>query len=1539
MKKFTKLVGILLCLAMMLSILPASVVSAATPDTNTLEELTDVVTPVIGYYSNNNTDGDITNHSNASYAPANMVDGNTTNQARSGYFTYNEIATGAKIPVILFDFDNNTTLGAIEIYGYQTSRYNMEDFEIQILTADGWQTAATVTDAFYVEGSFGDDLTGPLKVEFEQAYTGTQLRILVSAISDMTPDGAEDAEMLEGGYIRIREIKLFGSVSETEEEVSYPEIAKLNGVNIEDYKIVYSAAELDYNLRAAEYIQAQILKKTGRTVEIVEDDTAETANEILVGETNRSLSASLTAPGNLQMKFSLQANGTKIAMEADYFIIAGAAYYFVDTFIGKTNFENTVPSEKQELTPITKKAKNYIFLIGDGMGYMQTRFFEKFGASPTTGTYGFGDGEDVFYGYYFPYQGESKTCNVFGTITDSAAGGTALATGYKTVNGYVGRDMLENDITNLSELAWGMGKAVGIMSTEGSDGATPASFSAHTSGRYDNEVITDQDALEAQGYLFVERYRSSADAANAVFKSFTAEEFTRWDAKVQNGLNKLAQDPDGFFMMYEEAYIDKNCHNDDQQNAYRTVYRFNQHIANFMEFAMYNPDTFVLITADHETSGLNEDFVATQFNLPPDVGCDHSLQNVPVFAYGVGGELFNNVVAHNTSIGRTFAHLMTNGNADDFGDPQYPILTEGYVAPEVTPDTDTPDAPTTPVVQGTILKVVSPTKITAKFGVYTGGNPNGTFDDGGDGECLTDGWYYRSAYSERNKSAGLTAAILNLNTTVNLGGIEFTGHKEAGHDPTNFEVQAMVNGQWQTVYTVTSHPFAEGPRTVKYTFEPVMTNQVRVLIHDHQGTEDCYIGEITLFESTTGNLSQKVEVVDKKNVLTDGDKANCFTGDNVQIVLAANGQPTAVSGFNLYLARAKGTAVPTSVTITIQTSLSGTFVPIGVFPTGWNDEYPKDSVFVEFDKTYVAYAMHVTFDKRSSATELELFQHIHEDAPEVAPTVITKQPVTSYITNGTTATLTVEATGTELSYQWQSSTDGTTWSNCSSENAVNATFTFTGKTRHNGNYYRCEITNAEGDKVYTNIARLYVLGVTTQPKAQQVKAGTAVKLTVKATGDALTYKWQSSTDGKTWKDCASSSSVKATFTFTGKTSHNGNYYRCKVTDSTGNTVYTDAVRLYVLGITTQPTAQKVEAGVTVKFTAKATGKGLKYQWQSSADGKTWKNCSSSSATKATFTFTGKDKHNGNYYRCKVTDSAGNVVYTDAVQLKILSGTAITKQPTTSSIKTGTTAKLTVTAIGTGLKYQWQSSADGKTWKNCSSTTAKNATFTFTGKTSHNGNYYRCKITDSTGKVIYSDSVRLYVLGVTTQPKTQKVEAGTAVKFTVKATGKGLTYQWQSSADGKTWKNCSSSTAKNATFTFTGKTSHNGNYYRCKVTDSAGNVVYSSSVRLYVLGITTQPVNKEVEAGETVKFTVKATGTGLTYQWQSSANGKTWKNCSSSTAVKATFTFTGKTSHNGNYYRCKVTDSAGNVVYTNAVSLKVIVWDPEWSTPSDPEWSK
>ena len=125
-------------------------------------------------------------------------------------------------------------------------------------------------------------------------------------------------------------------------------------------------------------------------------------------------------------------------------------------------------------------------------------------------------------------------------------------------------------------------------------------------------------------------------------------------------LKELAKNENGFFMMYEEAHIDKWCHKNDMDNTFNSVVRFNQIIGIVMEYAFYNPDTFVLITADHETGALTKSSSgAFYYNQT-----DHSGANVPVFAYGMGAELFNGVTVENTQIPKTIASMM---GVKDFG--------------------------------------------------------------------------------------------------------------------------------------------------------------------------------------------------------------------------------------------------------------------------------------------------------------------------------------------------------------------------------------------------------------------------------------------------------------------------------------------------------------------------------------------------------------------------------------------------------------------------------------------------------------------------------------------------------------------------------------------------------------------------------------------------------------------------------------------------------------------------------------------------------
>ena len=419
----------------------------------------------------------------------------------------------------------------------------------------------------------------------------------------------------------------------------------INGTDLSNFTIVYDHDGLDYNQRAAEYIKNEIFARYGLTLEIIDDDSTQRANEIVVGETSRPISTSLEAPTH-GLEFAIFASDGSVALEGDYFVIAAAAYYFMDTYASNDGAAVSIPETASIHTPIVKEAKNFILLIGDGMGVYQTRLFEYMENNCE-----FGDGEDIFYGYMLPYMGYSRTNSLSGT-TDSAAGGTALACGTKTYNKYLGLDGNKNEIKSLTELAFELQKSAGVMSTEANKGATPSSFVVHVDDRYNSSAVIDAHFEAEQKYGTV---------INCGFDFYDASYMSVIDNRIDTTLGKVSANENGFFLMYEEAYIDKHCDDNDFDKAFQALIRFNQAIARFMEFAFYNPDTFVLITADHETGGLAPDadgklaFSTTE----------HTSADVPVFAYGCGAEMFNGLTVENIQISHTIAALMGEEN---FGD-------------------------------------------------------------------------------------------------------------------------------------------------------------------------------------------------------------------------------------------------------------------------------------------------------------------------------------------------------------------------------------------------------------------------------------------------------------------------------------------------------------------------------------------------------------------------------------------------------------------------------------------------------------------------------------------------------------------------------------------------------------------------------------------------------------------------------------------------------------------------------------------------------
>ena len=181
--------------------------------------------------------------------------------------------------------------------------------------------------------------------------------------------------------------------------------------------------------------------------------------------------------------------------------------------------------------------------------------------------------------------------------------------------------------------------------------------------------------------------------------------------------------------------------------------------------------------------------------------------------------------------------------------------------------------------------------------------------------------------------------------------------------------------------------------------------------------------------------------------------------------------------------------------------------------------------------------------------------------------------------------------------------------------------------------------------------------------------------------------------------------------------------------------------------------------------------------------------------------------------------------------------------------------------------------------------------------------------------------------ITVQPESVTAQLNDTVKFSVTASGEGLTYQWQyRSPATATWKSTTLSGAKTATLKATATSARNGYQYRCVVTDADGMQVISNAVTLTVKtgpAITAQPESVTAKLNDTVTFSVTASGEGLTYQWQWRKNSTSaWATTTVSGNKTNTITVSATTTRNGYQYRCVVTDAAGVQTSSEVVTLTV-----------------
>lgn len=309
-------------------------------------------------------------------------------------------------------------------------------------------------------------------------------------------------------------------------------------------------------------------------------------------------------------------------------------------------------------------APKYVFyFIGDGMGAAQRQIAEYYKQEIT------GDKNAKLLINTLPVAGINTTYASDSLITDSAAAGTALATGYKTNNGVISQTPDGTHVKSLIEAAEEKGIATGIVSTTRLTHATPAVFASHNESR-NNENEIAEDFLDSgveffagggnrnfvpqnwewgkskrkddrnllsefnkKGYKIFESADSSEQFRNyqpkagdkviaTLSSSHLPYEVDRMQTNdtpslaelTEKGIELLSMYENGFFMMVEAGRIDHACHANDAAGSIHDTLAFDRAVTKAYEFYQKHPEeTLIVVVGDHETGGMGLGFAKNYF--------------------------------------------------------------------------------------------------------------------------------------------------------------------------------------------------------------------------------------------------------------------------------------------------------------------------------------------------------------------------------------------------------------------------------------------------------------------------------------------------------------------------------------------------------------------------------------------------------------------------------------------------------------------------------------------------------------------------------------------------------------------------------------------------------------------------------------------------------------------------------------------------------------------------------------------------------------
>lgn len=339
--------------------------------------------------------------------------------------------------------------------------------------------------------------------------------------------------------------------------------------------------------------------------------------------------------------------------------------------------------------------KNIIYIIGDGMGQ---------GAVKLASLYQHKKDHSMFF-CQMPIVTLCSTFSANSDVTDSAASGTAFATGYKTFNGTLGYEILNHSmlkkprlVTSYAKLAHDQGRSIALITSDLITSATPAAFYAHVMGRGETQKIVDQLAetnyeiligrqskgtqyflppsekghrkdqrnilseMEKNGYqvIYTQKQLDATPADKKIIGFMESLESVDGLGKVvTTSVDRLSKNPKGFFMMAETYLTDAGGHGNNPECTVRGVIQVDWMFRAALDFALRNKDTLIIVTADHETGGIQSTMSGLPFQkIVVNYTCtSHTGAPVALYAYGPGSELFEGFI-DNTDIAKILIRLM-----------------------------------------------------------------------------------------------------------------------------------------------------------------------------------------------------------------------------------------------------------------------------------------------------------------------------------------------------------------------------------------------------------------------------------------------------------------------------------------------------------------------------------------------------------------------------------------------------------------------------------------------------------------------------------------------------------------------------------------------------------------------------------------------------------------------------------------------------------------------------------------------------------------